>query len=474
MSTAAETSVAMPVNIPAPTQCKPKNVQFTQQMEDELLMSVRERGRGFKITVIILSTIVLWAVFAYVYQLRNGMGVTGLNRPVYWGVYICNFVFFIGISHAGTLISAILRMCNAEWRRPITRSAEVITVMVLAFGVLNVIFDLGRPDRAMNIITSAHFRSPLLWDVTSITVYFLASTTYLYLPLIPDIALMRDRFPKARWFYAPLALGWSGTEKQFHLLEKIISVMAIFVLPIAVSVHTVVSWVFAMTVQPLWHSTIFGPYFVVGAIFSGIAALIIAMAILRKAYKLENYLKQIHFDYLGRLLLVMTVLWFYFTFAEHLTAFYGGEPAHMAVLMEKVSGRYAPLFWTMVVCCFIIPMVILSRAKTRNVKGTVVASITITIGMWLERFTIVVPTLVNPRLPYDRGIYAPSWVEWSMLAGCMAMFILMYVLFTKIFPIVSVWEVKEGIEEGAETTYDRLVTYLPGPEVEKAETGKVG
>ena len=246
--------------------------------------------------------------------------------------------------------------------------------------------------------TNSHWRSPLLWDVSSITLYLAASTTYLYLPLIPDIAILRDRFPKAQWFYRPLALGWTGTDRQHKLLERLISIMAIIVLPVAISVHTVVSWVFSMTVQPLWHSTIFGPYFVVGAIFSGIAGLIVAMAILRKAYKLQDYMKDVHFDYLGRLLLVMTLLWFYFTFAEHLTAYYGGEPAHMAVLQEKVVGRYAPLFWTMFVCCFIIPMALLSRKATRNVTGTVIASITITLGMWLERFTIVVPTLVNPRM----------------------------------------------------------------------------
>ncbi len=435
--------------------------RFTKEMEDEILRPIEHSGRGFWITVLCLSSVGLWAVFAYVWQLRNGMGVTGMNRPVYWGIYIINFVFFIGISHAGTLISAILRMCKAEWRRPVTRAAEVITVMVLSFGVLNVLIDLGRPDRALNIVFSAHFRSPLLWDVSSITVYFLASTTYLYLPLIPDIALLRDRYPRARWFYRPLALGWNGSERQRARLERVISIMAIIVLPVAVSVHTVVSWVFAMTIQPLWHSTIFGPFFVVGAIFSGIAALIIAMAILRKAYHFEAYLKPIHFDYLGRLLVVMTLLWAYFTVAEHLTAYYGGEPSHMAVLTAKLSGGYAPYFWAMVLCCFVVPMAILSRTKTRTITGTVVASIFITIGMWLERFTIVVPTLVNPRLPYARGLYHPTWVEWSILAGCMSLFILMYVLFTKVFPIISIWEMKEGIEHSAEETRERLISYLP-------------
>jgi len=450
-----------PVENTQPAARSKMDPAFYQKMEDDLLRPIRTRGSGFKITVAALLAVVAVAVYAYITQVRAGLGVTGLNRPVYWGIYITNFVFFIGISHAGTLISAILRLCKAEWRRPITRSAEVITVMVIGFGVANVLFDLGRPDRAMNVLLHGHFRSPLLWDVCSITVYLVSSTVYLYLPLIPDIAICRDRLPNARWFYGPLALGWTGTHEQKHLLEKLISIMALIVLPVAISVHTVVSWVFGMTVQPLWHSTIFGPYFVVGAIFSGIAALIIAMALLRKAYGLQAYMKPIHFNYLGQLLLAMTALWFYFTFAEHLTAYYGGEPAHMAVLQEKVVGRYAPLFWTMVICCFIIPMIILIRGKTRTVTGTVIASITITIGMWLERYTIVVPTLVNPRMEYDRGIYSPTWVEWSMLAGCFAMFALFYLLFTKVFPIISIWEIQEGVEEGVDETKDRLVDYLP-------------
>ena len=447
--------------------------RFTQDLEDQILAPVLSAGRGFKIAVTILGAIVLWAVIAWVYQLRAGLGVTGLNRPVFWGIYITNFVFFIGISHAGTLISAILRLCQAEWRRPITRCAEVITVMVLFFGVGSIMADLGRPERALNVLRYAHFRSPLLWDVTSISIYLTCSIIYLYLPLIPDIALLRDRMPKMRWFYGPLSLGWKGTQRQWHLLEKLISIMAIIILPIAISVHTVVSWVFAMTIQPLWHSTIFGPYFVAGAIFSGIAALIVAMAIIRKSYNLGNFLKPVHFNYLGQLLLVMTLIWFYFTFAEHLTAFYGGEPAHMMVFWEKISGRYAPFFWTMVLCCFVIPMSILCRAKTRTVKGTVIASLAITIGMWLERFTIVVPTLVNPRLPYQRGVYHPTWVEWSALAGCLAAFILLYVLFTKLFPIVAIWEVKEGIEEAPKHVSDRLASYVPRSqrleEVEKVE-----
>jgi len=431
--------------------------------EDAVLFEpILHSGWRFYTTVGVLLAIIAMALCTYIYQLREGLGVTGMDRPVMWGIFIINFVFFIGISHAGTLISAILRLCNAEWRRAITRSAEVITVLVLFIGMSNIIIDLGRPDRVLNVILHGHLRSPLLWDVISVTCYLTASSIYLYLPLIPDIALIRERTTRRAWFYRILSLGWRGTERQHRMLDIAIAAMAVIVIPIAVSVHTVVSWVFGMTIMPMWHSTIFGPYFVVGAIFSGIAALIIAMAALRWAYHLEDYLREIHFNNLGILLLVMTLLWFYFTFAEHLTTYYGADPSHMAVFRAKVFGPYAPYFWTMVVCCFVIPLPILAFHRTRTVKGTVIASFAVIVGMWLERFTIVVPTLVNPRLPYPRGVYHPTWVEASLTAGCFAAFILLYVLFSKLFPIVSVWEIREGREKGFDEAVERIKGYLPG------------
>ncbi len=432
-----------------------------------LLKPVEQTTRRFWITAGILFAVWFVGFLAYLRQFHTGLAVTGLSRPTYWGIYITNFVFFIGISHAGTLISAILRISQAEWRRSITRSAEVITVMVLLFGVGNILIDLGRPDRMANVLKHPHFTSPLLWDVTSITCYLTASSIYLYLPLIPDIAKIRDHGVKWRRFYRILALGWQGTPRQKRILERLISIMAVAVIPIAVSVHTVVSYVFSMTIQPMWHSAIFGPYFVVGAIFSGIAALLIAMAIIRKVYHLEDYLKEIHFNYLGILLLVMTLLWFYFTFCEYLTVFYGSEPLEMQIFRSKVTGPYAFYFWTMVVCCFVIPFVILANRKTRTVTGTVVASAAITIGMWLERFTIVVPSLVNPRLPYARGTYLPTLVELAITAGCFAAFILLYMTFTKIFPIVSIWEIEEGRETSLKEVHERVKGYLPGMEESK-------
>jgi molybdopterin-containing oxidoreductase family membrane subunit len=398
-----------------------------------LLDPIARTTRKFWILISVLLAVWLWGMFGWFHQLGRGLQVTGLNVPVYWGLYITNFVFFIGISHAGTLISAILRLSQAEWRRSITRAAEVITVLVLFFGVGCVLLDLGRPDRAMNVLRHPNFSSPLLWDVTSITVYLTCSTIYLYIPLIPDIAILRDRLGKRQWLYRPLALGWTGSEKQKRILERAISIMAIVVIPVAVSVHTVVSWVFAMTVQPMWHSTIFGPYFVVGAIFSGIAAIIIAMAVIRKVYHLEDYLKLIHFNNLGILLLVMTLLWFYFTFAEFLTTYYGAEPAHMSIFLSKRN----------------------------TVWGTVTASISVEIGMWLERFLIVIPSLSNPRLPMEAPTYRASWVEWSLLFGFVAMFILLYAVFTKLFPIVSIWEVREGREHSVAEVTERVSSYLP-------------
>ena len=435
--------------------------------EDAILFEpIRKTGKTFYLTLSILLAVILWGVFAYLNQYRHGLGITGLARPIFWGVYITNFVFFIGISHAGTLISAILRLAKAEWRRSITRSAEVITVLVLFFGVGNILMDLGRPDRMFNIIRYSQFKSPLLWDVSSITVYLTASSIYLFLPLIPDIALLRDHAGKWQWFYRILALGWKGTERQHHLLEKGIAFMAILVIPVAISVHTVVSFVFAMTIQPMWHSAIFGPYFVAGAIFSGIAALIVAMNVIRKVYHLEDYLRPVHFNNLGILLLVMTLLWFYFTFTEYITVYYGHEPLQMAIFWSKFTGDFAPYFWGMFIFCFAIPLPILSLQKTRTPIGTLIASISIVIGMWLERFVIVVPTLTNPRLPNEIVIYHPTWVEWSIFAGCLSFFILLYMVFTKVFPIVSIWEVREGREKSMIEVQERIKTYLPGISIE--------
>jgi molybdopterin-containing oxidoreductase family membrane subunit len=436
-------------------------VDHKDDYEDILLAPIAHTGPGFYWAVAGLSVFILWGAIAYAVQLYEGLGVTGLQQPVSWGFYVTNFVFFIGISHAGTLISAILRLSRAEWRRPITRMAEVITAMVLFIGAGQILVDMGRPDRIFNVIRHGRYQSPLLWDATSISAYLSASLTYLYLPMIPDIAILRDRLGKWKLFYSVLALGWTGTEAQQRVLNRAIAIMCVIVIPVAVSVHTVVSFVFSMTLQPMWHSTIFGPYFVVGAIFSGIAALIVAMIIFRKAYGLEPYLKPIHFRYLGQLLLIMSLLWFYFTFAEYLTGYYGAEPEEMKIFWSKFSGPFWPFFWAMVLCNLFIPLACLVRLGRRTVGKVLAASLSIIVGMWLERFIIVVPTLSNPRLPFPQTIYVPTWVELGEFAGSLALFALFYLLFTKVFPIISIWEIREGRVEGVKEVEERVKSYLP-------------
>jgi len=427
-----------------------------------LYRSIDETGKGFYVTVFGLVALFVWAMYMYLTQVRHGLGITGMNQPVSWGFYIVNFVFFIGISHAGTLISAILRLSKAEWRRPVTRMAEVITAIVLSIGGLHPIIDMGRPDRILNMVTAGRLQSPLLWDVTSITAYFAASTVYLYLPMIPDVARLRDRGGRLKHFYAFLAWGWQGTERQKKALDRAINILMVMVIPIAISVHTVISYIFSMTLQPGWHSTIFGPYFVVGAIFSGIAALLIVMICFRKVYHLEEYLKEIHFQYLGTLLLIMSLLWFYFTFSEFLTAIFGSEPHEMEIVRYKLTGPFAPFFWTMVACNFVLPVGILAFKRFKTITGVLVASIAVIVGMWLERFIIVIPSLANPRMELPQGIYIPTVVEWALFIGGVAAFILGFILFAKFFPLISIWEIEEGREHSLREVEKRVREYLPG------------
>jgi molybdopterin-containing oxidoreductase family membrane subunit len=417
-----------------------------RRIEEHLLRPIVETSWRFYAIVGLLGLLIANGLYFWSRQLRVGLWMAGMTQPVYWGFYITNYIFFIGISHAGTLISAILRITGAEWRRPITRIAEVITVFALMLGSINILFDLGRPEKIYLPLLVPQFLSPLIWDVTAITLYMTGSIIYLYLPLIPDLALLRDRSPRLRGFYRIAALGWQGTPRQHERLEKAISIMAIVIIPIAVSVHTVVSWTLAMMLVPMWHSPIFGPYFVVGAIFSGIAALIVVMAILRKVFHLEEFFNQSAFSHLGLLLVTMCCIWAYFTFAEHLTAWYGNEHAEVAVLKSRFSGDFAPYFWGMVFACFVVPMAIVPFRRTRTVVGCTIASASVLVGMWLERFVIVVGAASYPRSQqmWDRGTYVPRTVEVALLLAEVAAFVLLYVLFAKLFPLVSIWEVKEG------------------------------
>lgn len=428
----------------------------SQQVRNDLWRPLSGASRRYVVVVLFLSTVVLWGLFCWGYQLYRGIGVAGIRRPVFWGLYLVNFVFWIGISHAGTLISAILRLTDAGWRKPVTRAAEAITVFALMIGGMFPVIHLGRAwlfywlfPYPNSRLLWPNFRSPLMWDVTAIGTYLTGSTIYLFLPLIPDVAqLSQHATGWRRRLYRGLSLGWTGGDREWHALERAMKLMAAIILAVAVSVHTVVAWDFAMAIAPMWHSSIFGPYFVVGAIFSGIAALLIAMSIIRKTLHLEKYLTPHHFNNLSKLLLLMSLLWLYFTVAEYLTVWYGNEPSEMNVFGARVRGNFSPYFWIMVISNFVVPFVLLGIRRLRSIRTATIAAVTVLIGMWLERFLIIVPSLSFGRLPATWGHYSPSWIEISITAATFAVMAVLYLLFSKLFPIVSVWEFEPHRIEG--------------------------
>jgi len=469
--------------------------------------------RNFKLSAGVLLALIGWGAVMYVRQLILGLGVTGMGRPVYWSLYIVDFIFFIGISHAGTLISAILRVSGAEWRRPITRVAEAITTFALIVGSLQILIDMGRIDRLPFTLIFGRLQSPIIWDVISVTLYLLGSVTYLYLPLMPDIAIIRDNLPEdvpawRRKLYEILALGWRGTREQWVRLEKAIAFMAVIIIPIAVSVHSIISWILATTLQPGWHSTIFGPYFVIGAIFSGIAALFIAMTIIRRILGLEKYIGLKQYRNLSLIFITMNAVWFYFTFAEHLGIATGQQTYEMPILAVKLWGAFAPSFWLMVACMavafyiLVVPLIIKPQTdearsflygrnfsigsaaaavllavalvfisnpalatllwillclavlaflisvsqwfKANPVASTVIASVFVVVGMWLERWNIVIPTVTHPML-VSAATYVPSLTEIAIAVASVSGFIFMFLVFFKLFPAISIWELAEGM-----------------------------
>jgi Ni/Fe-hydrogenase subunit HybB-like protein len=310
---------------------------------------------------------------------------------------------------------------------------------------------MGRPDRFFHTIMYGRIQSPILWDIFSLTTYMAGSLLYLYLPMIPDMALLRDSkatfAPWRQWLYQKLALGWNGTAEQHRLLERAISVMAIVIIPVAISIHTVTAWIFGMTLRPGWHSTIIGPDFVVGALYSGIAAVITIMAIFRKVFHLEQYITVEHIKKLSFLLLATCLAYFYFTVNDYIGSVYMTRIVETQLLHSIFAGSYAIQFWSMVSVGLLVPAILLILPWTRTVKGIVTASVFVNIGMWLMRYIIVVPTLSTPYLPPMQGVklnYIPTWVEWSITAGGFSAFVLLFLVFSKIFPIISIWEMKQA------------------------------
>lgn len=434
-------------------------------------------GRRFTYLVIGLLVILGIGIAAYVTQLASGLRVTGMAPTVnkaMWGVYIINFVFFIGISHAGTLISAILRVSKARWRLPITRIAEMITVVALSVGGLMPIIDLGRPDRIKNIFVFGRWNSPILWDFFSITTYLVGSLIYLFLPLIPDLALCRDRLsdrvsgPK-RWFFQTFAVNWRGTATQRRTLATALTIMMVLIIPVAVSVHTVVSWIFGMTLRVGWNSTVYGAYFVAGAIFSGTATLILVAAILRRVYRLRAYIEDRHFVNLGYLLAGMSLIMLYFNLSEFVTTGYKKEEGEVFYLSSVLIGRFAPWYWFYILGGLALPALLMLVPRTRTFTGVIAAAVLVDVAMWIERYIIVVATLRAPQMPYtDLASYVPTWVELAITAGAFALFALLIAVVSRLIPIVSVWEVREHGEAAAEPV-ERSVPRRAGAQLQAGD-----
>ncbi len=427
------------------------------QLNDELLSSMRPPTFRWYLLAFFLGAVVAWGLAAFTYQVMTGMSVTGKNRPVMWGFYITGFVFWVGLSHSGTMVSAILRLSRANWRKPILRAAEAMTVFSISVAGLFPLIHLGRNWTFFYMMPYPNqrglwpnFRSALLWDVTAITVYLIGSSLFLYLGMLPDLAIARDRSRGWRQtVYGVLAMGWRGSAKEWSVYHKASTLMAALIIPVAVSVHSIVAWDFAVTVVPGWHSTIFPPYFVIGAILSGVAAVITLMIIIRRAFHLEDYLTPLHFDNMGKLLLVISLLWAYAYFVEINITWYAHEPIEWEVF-TFMADRYTPFLLLMLFGNAVLPIVTLCFKKLRrNMTVMLVVSLLVNICMFIERFLIIVPSLSHKNMPFIWHTYSPSWVEISVNLMALAIFALLYTIFAKFFPIVAVSDVRElEVREG--------------------------
>ena len=418
-----------------------------------MLEPMMKSGPGFWLLVAILGAIVLVCLFgAWAYFVRWGAGTAGIRRPVYWGMFIATFVFWIGISHAGTFISAILRVLNAEFRRPITRASELMTTFALACGALFPFIHLGRVWVAYFMVPAPNqrglwqnFQSPLIWDELAIMTYLLSSTIYVFLPLIPDLAMARDRTTGWRHvLYKFTSLGWRGREYEWHYLHKAIKIFAFAIIPIMFSVHTIVSWDFAMSNHVGWHSSIFGPYFIVGAIYSGVSAAITVLLVVRRGMKLDYFLREEHFNALAILVLIFSFTWTYFFFNDYLVEWYGGHWVGEQPLTLQARGPVAPLWYAMLLFNVVIPWLTLWNGRIRRSPiALFLITIGVNIGMYLERYIIVTGFLRINNQPFSWGTYKPA-IEIAILIGTFAFFALLYVLASRVIPLIPVWEVIEG------------------------------
>ena len=404
-----------------------------------------------KVWVALLLLIIGVGIYSYVQQLNHGLSVTGMRDYSFWGIYISNFVFFVAVSLVGSLISAILKLSGAKWSTPLTRISEIIALSAIIMAGLIIIVDMGRPDRLFNLFLHGRLQSPIIWDVIVITSYLIISFLLLLFPLIPDMAILReDRYSRGflQKIYRFLSFNWQGTDQQHRLLTRSVAMMSITIIPVAFAIHTVTSWLFATTFRPGWNSTNFGPYFIAGAFVAGVSGVIVLMYVLRRSHNLKRFLTDKHFDHMGKLMVLLCLLYLYFNVNEYLVPGYkmsGEEGEH---ILNLLTGHYAMLFWLVIVGGLILPIVVLLFKKGRKPGPLFVVALIVLVGSWWKRFIIVTPTLLHPFMPIQ-GVpeewhsYNPTFTEWSITLGSLAMAALLITVMVRFIPVLPIQETME-------------------------------
>jgi len=403
------------------------------------------------------SLILIFALCLYFYikQIRLGLGVTGLNDFISWGIYISNFVFFVATSLVGMLISSVMGLSGVKWIKPIGRIAEIIALAFAMVAGLIIVTDMGRPDRLHHIFMFGRIQSPIVWDLSVIITYVMLCLMLLYLPLIPDLNVCKDKCghipPFQRKLYKILSLGWTNTPAQYQLIKKFTRILLVLIIPVALAIHTVTSWLFAMTLRAGWDSPIFGPYFVSGAFVAGCAAVIMAMYFYRHSFRLKNYITEEHFDKMGKLLVLVSLVYVYFNINEILVPAFklkSGEAEHLSSMLV---GHDSVMFWFVQIGGLIVPFLLLLIKKMRRPLPAAIISTVILIGAWFKRYLIVVPIQQHPYLPIQNvpetsAFYTPTLAEISITAGSFVLVLIIMTVLSKMFPVVPIWEIKEELD----------------------------
>ncbi len=412
--------------------------------------------QGFIVWMGFLGISLLACIYAYYLQWDKGLIVTGLRDYTSWGMYIANFVFFVATSLVGMLISSVLGLIGFKWVKPIARIAEIIAVAFAAIAGLVIVSDMGRPERLPYVFLYGRIQSPIIWDVTVVTTYLVISALLYFLPLIPDLAISKGRMGHTpKWLqktYEVLSVNWIHTPQQYKILLKAVRIMLILIIPTAFAIHTVTSWLFAVTLRPGWDSSIFGPYFLTGAFVAGSAAVVIVMYFVRTNYKLDKYLTLHHFDMMGKLLVLVSIVYLYFNINEYLVPGFKMKTAEAIHLKELFVGDYAMMFWSVQLLGLIIPIILLLFKVFRKPLSMLVISIIMLIAAWFKRFIIVVPTQDHPFLPKQHVpdawmVYHPTIVESAITIGTIILAVIIITILVKFFPVIPIWEVAEEQHE---------------------------